>query len=184
MDQRSRAAASIAQPLEAEVLVDGVWRPGAVLGWQHDEAGRCRAQVRIDLPAAGRERLVELAAVRLPEPPAASVPVPVPVLQAAPAATVVMSRTELRELLSAGLPARSTGRRRRHASDLTAELPAVSCAEVADGPGRHRAPAPAGGRHRAGDDAVAVPARDLLTRPIRLDDVAAWPWETSSAIAG
>ncbi len=184
MDQRRRAVASIAQPLDAEVLVDDAWRPGAVLGWQHDDSGRCAAQVRVSLPGGAQERRVGLDEVRLPEAPGAAASSPEP-----PAATVVMSRVELRGLLAAGLPARAVVRRRRHGSDLTAELPVVRCAEsagapvplrAAEAPGRHRAP---GGRHRAGDDVAEGASPDLLTRPIRLDDVAAWSWSTSSAVA-
>jgi hypothetical protein len=174
MDQRGRAAASIAQPLEAEVSADGSWWPGAVLGWRHDESGGCQAQVRVLVSGAEQVRWVELAAVRLPEAAGPSV--------APPAETVVMSRVELRGLLASGSPGRASARRRRHASDLTAELPVVRCAE--EEPGRHRAPAAAGagGRHRAADDVRSTPEPDLRTRPIRLDDVAAWSWSASAAV--
>lgn len=172
MDQRGRAAASIARPLEAEVFAEGAWWPGAVLGWRHDESGECEAQVRVLAAGTEQELWVGLAAVRLPETGDRSGPLP-----ESPAETVVMSRADLRGLMTAGLPGRGA-RRRRHASDLTAELPVLRSAE--DEVGRHRAPA-AGGRHRAEDDARPGPAPDLLTRPIRLSDVAAWPWSTSAA---
>jgi hypothetical protein len=184
--------------------VQGAWWPGAVLGWRHDEAGGCEAEVRVLLEGVAQVRWVELGSVRLPEAPAAPTPA-VPVVRAgssvpSPAETVVMSRSELRGLLSSGLPAVPAGRRRRHAADLTAEFPAVRCA----GPeaGRHRAPtrtparvtaAPGGGRHRAGDDTgsvTAVPgpraggsASERWTRPIRMEDVAGWPWEPSASTA-
>ena len=67
--------------------------------------------------------------------------------------------SELRGLLAAGLPGRSAGRRRRHASDLTAELPVVRCAEAGEASGRHRAPAAGSGRHRAGADVRPAPGR-------------------------
>jgi hypothetical protein len=124
-----------------------------------------------------------------------------------PAETVLMSRRELRGLLAAGLPDRPVDRPRRHASDLTAEMPVVRWAGIedlaGDAAGRHRAPADSG-RHRAGYDRSAAspaavasgdpgsrprrggygsraPEPELMTRPIRLGDLAGWPW---SATAG
>lgn len=173
--------ASIAQPLEAEVLADGSWWPGAVLGWRHDQAGDCQAEVRVVVAGAEQVRWVELAAVRLPEPSASDVIPPAPAGGQA-AETVVMSRADLRELMATGLPVRPAGRRRRHASDLTAELPVVRCAEPGAAAGRHRAPA---GRHRATDGAEQavqpVAAPEPLTRPIRLGDVAGWSWSAAGA---
>ncbi|MGY1745648.1 hypothetical protein [Blastococcus sp. SYSU D00695] len=193
----------MSQPLDAEVYVDGTWWPGAVLGWRHDRSGACEASVRALIGAAAREMWVELAAVRLPEPvpaPAAE-PIVARVAEVGPAArlsgsveTVQMSRVELRRMLGDGLPARGVARRRRHASDLTAELPVVRCAEAE---GRHRAGVPAG-RHRAGDEVPATAARpgvgalagsvplagagEPLTRPIRLGDVAGRPWSATSPL--
>ncbi len=57
------------------MLVDGVWVPGSMLGWRHDDTGACEAWVR---PRAGTPGVgvsgpdgggtwVGLAAVRLPE---------------------------------------------------------------------------------------------------------------------
>lgn len=166
--------------------MEGAWWPGAVLGWRHDESGGCEAEVRVVHAGAPQVRWVDLAAVRLPEPPAAAeAPVPGP----PPAETVMMSRSELRGLLASGLPA---GRRRRHAADLTAEVPVVRWAE-ADA-GRHRAPAAMAGRHRAGDDTgrlAPLPAprsggleSERWTRPIRMDDVAGWPWSESAVTSG
>ncbi|SEP14909.1 hypothetical protein SAMN05660991_03545 [Trujillonella endophytica] len=175
MDQPGRAAATIAQPLEAEVYVDGAWWPGAVLGWRHDETGRCEAHVRVHSAGGVRMIGVELAAVRLPEAAGGAPSVP-----EVPAETVVMSRAELRERLGQALPGRVAGRRRRHASDLTAELPVVRCVDGAALAGRHRAPA-FGGRHRAGGDTLPGSGPSLLTRPIRLDDVVAFSWGSSSA---
>jgi hypothetical protein len=203
VDARGRAAASITQPLDAEVLADGAWWPGAVLGWRHDESGGCEAQVRVVLDGAPQVRWVELGSVRLPEPPSLSTaPAGAPAGRAemaVPAETVMMSRSELRGLLasgpsvSSGAASSGTGRRRRHAADLTAELPVVRCAEA--DPGRHRAPATAPtvvvGRHRAVDETgrlASVPTprsggreAELWTRPIRMDDVAGWPWSDASA---
>ncbi|WP_029433272.1 hypothetical protein [Blastococcus sp. URHD0036] len=195
VDARGRAAASITQPLDAEVLADGAWWPGAVLGWRHDESGGCEAQVRVVRSGGPQVRWVDLRSVRLPEP--TSLPPAAPAGRAeVPAETVMMSRSELRGLLASG-PSGSaspgTGRRRRHAADLTAELPVIRCAEA--DPGRHRAPATAPtavvGRHRAADETrrpASVPGArsggreaDLSTRPIRMDDVAGWPWSDVSA---
>ncbi|MGY1742591.1 MULTISPECIES: hypothetical protein [unclassified Blastococcus] len=181
VDVRGRAAVTIAQPLDAEVFVAGSWVPGAVLGWRHDEAGGCQAQVRVGQGGHRQERWVELPAVRLPERDAVPAgAAPAPAAAPPPAETVVMSRAELRGLLATGPAGRAAGRRRRHASDLTAELPAVRCADAAAAPGRHRAPAGAG-RHRADDTLAGPPAADLLTRPIRVEDVAAWSRRTSAA---
>ncbi|RBY85179.1 hypothetical protein DQ240_13225 [Blastococcus sp. TF02A-26] len=172
-----------------------------MLGWRHDESGACEAEVRVHVDGAVQVRWVDLGSVRLPEPP--SVPtVAVPVVERpqvapgaapTPAETVVMSRAELRGLLSSGPSAAPAPRRRRHAADLTAEFPVVRCAEP--DAGRHRAPAtaptPVVGRHRAGDDTgqlVAVPGSrpggpesERWTRPIRMQDVAGWPWGDSAA---
>ncbi|MBM7805372.1 hypothetical protein JOD57_001209 [Geodermatophilus bullaregiensis] len=186
----SRAAVAFRSPQDVEVLVDGAWVPGAMLGWRHDETGGCQAQVRWRDGADGETTWVDLAAVRLPERhlslASAEAPAAPPAAHtggqgsaARPDATVVMT---------AVTPARRAFRAaRRHGADGTAEQSAVGPA----GAGRHRAPADAG-RHRAltaetpaialgapahtpaaAADAAGEP--DLLTRPIRLDDLASHP---------
>ncbi|SDC81043.1 hypothetical protein SAMN05660690_2649 [Geodermatophilus telluris] len=190
----SRASVVFRAPQDVEVLLDGTWVPGAMLGWRHDEAGGCEALVRSrddrsgPLPAAdGEGRWLDLAAVRLPErhlalagePGAASaadatVSVSTGVPVSAP--TVAMAVVE-----PVGRPRRAG---RRHGGDVTAEQPAVGVVTA----GRHRAPADSG-RHRAltaempavtaaVSAAVPTPAaptagaeEDGLTRPIRLDDL-------------
>jgi hypothetical protein len=194
VDARGRAAASITQPLDAEVLAEGAWWPGAVLGWRHDESGGCEAEVRVFLEGAPQVLWVDLGSVRLPEPRAGTTaPAAAPTGRAdaapSPAETVMMSRSELRGLLASGPSGAPTGRRRRHAAELTAEFPVVRCAEV--DAGRHRAPATSAGRHRAIDETgrlAAVPSprsggpeSERWTRPIRMDDVAGWPWSDASA---
>lgn len=185
VSERGRATASISQPLDAEVLVDGAWWPGAVLGWRHDEGGGCEAEVRLVLAGREQVRWTALAEVRLPEagavPAADAVTTGRPESSAPVAETVMMSRVELRGLLAASVPGRDPGGQRRHASDLTAELPVVRCPDAEAAAGRHRAPA--AGRHRADTAASPVPEPDLLTRPIRLDDVSAWSWSDSPAAA-
>lgn len=175
--------ASIAQPLDAEVLAEGSWWPGAVLGWRHDEAGVCQAEVRVAVAGVERVRWVDLTAVRLPQSRDVAASPVAPTREPA-AETVVISRADLGGLVAPGVPARPSARRRRHASDLTAELPVVRCAEPGPAAGRHRAPA-AVGRHRAAEPAerAARPAvtADPLTRPIRLGDVPAWSWAAPAA---
>ena len=172
--------------------MEGAWWPGAVLGWRHDASGGCEAQVRVLLDGAPQVRWVDLGSVRLPEPPSATAPAAVRTESVepapSPAETVMMSRSELRGLLASGPSGAPTGRRRRHAADLTAELPVVRCAEP--DAGRHRAPATSAGRHRAIDETgrlAAVPSSrsgaqhvEPRTRPIRMDDVIGWPWSATS----
>ncbi|WP_448640493.1 hypothetical protein [Geodermatophilus sp. URMC 63] len=200
----SRAAVVFRSPQDVEVCVDGGWAPGAMLGWRHDERGGCQAQVRwrdggeptwVDLAGVRLpERHLSLAHTGTPaESPTADTgdrdrqdgsP--------RPDATVVMAAVQ---------PARRTFRAgRRHGADGTAEQPAVGSAAA----GRHRAPADGSagaGRHRAltaemSAVAVGTPAvpdgsgasagssaassaevgePDLLTRPIRLNDLASHP---------
>ncbi|MGY1608979.1 MULTISPECIES: hypothetical protein [unclassified Geodermatophilus] len=183
----SRAAVSFGSPQDVEVLVDGAWVAGAMLGWRHDETGACEVWVRLrtEVPGVveGAGTWVDLAAVRLPERR----------LTLAPAvATAVAATAAMSVVRPVGVPAADRPRRsRRHCADVTAEQPAVGVA----GPGRHRAPSAAGaGRHRAvtaempavagsagapvavsvgtsGATLVPDAEPDLLTRPIRLGDL-------------
>ncbi len=161
------------------MLVDGVWVPGSMLGWRHDDTGACEAWVR---PRAGTPGLgvsgpdgggtwVGLAAVRLPERRLELVAPTrdLPDTRAVPAADAVSAADAVPPvgLVTADRPAHATvvmpaaatitaaGRPRRprgHRAVGTAEQPAVG----AGGAGRHRAPADpapdadsAPGRHRA-----------------------------------
>ncbi|MGY1671748.1 hypothetical protein [Geodermatophilus sp. SYSU D00710] len=184
----SRAAVSFGSPQDVEVLVDGAWVVGAMLGWRHDDTGACEVWVRLrtEVPGVveGAGTWVELAAVRLPERRltlAPAVTAHTAVTASAPGGPVTAAMSVVRPV---GVPAADRPRRsRRHCADVTAEQPAVG----AEAPGRHRAPSAAGaGRHRAVTaemPAVGVPVAtpdtalapdgepDLLTRPIRLGDL-------------
>ncbi|MEX5719047.1 hypothetical protein [Geodermatophilus maliterrae] len=195
----SRAAVAFRSPQDVEVCLDGTWAPGAMLGWRHDETGGCQAQVRWQDGAEGESTWVDLAAVRLPERhlALASAEAPAVVASAVVAAAGAggggqgpASRPDATVVMTAVASARRAFRAvRRHGADGTAEQPAVGSA----GAGRHRAPADAG-RHRALTAempaiALGAPAHvsaaaapggaagepDLLTRPIRLDDLASHP---------
>ncbi|PWW23360.1 hypothetical protein JD79_02534 [Geodermatophilus normandii] len=179
---------SFRSPQDVEVVVDGAWVPGAMLGWRVDATGGCQALVRLR-GAHGQEAWTDLAAVRLPERHLSLAPAP-----AGAPGTVVTA--------AVGHPAVTPGvraprRARRHGGDVTAEQPAVRPGAA----GRHRAPA-GSGRHRAATaempvvtcaaPAAAVTADgvadlaagatvdtasepDLLTRPIRLGDLVPHP---------
>jgi hypothetical protein len=190
----SRAAVFTQQSQRCEVLVEGAWWPGSLLGWRHDGRGACQMWVRVTVAGVDRETWSDLAEVRLPEVRPAPVLVPdsgmdplarlgeelLPGASAAP--LLSLSEAAAREQRAAGvLPgsAPATGRRRRrHGGDVTAEQPAVPAGVAA---GRHRV-----GRHRAvdaqseeargpelGDATVLMPRAteaDCLTRPLRLGD--------------
>ncbi len=195
---------SFGSPQDVEVLVDGAWVPGAMLGWRHDDAGRCEAWVRLragDPAVPGTPGVLEeagswvqLATVRLPERHLASVPA----TAAAPAVGAPTPAPAPATAALAAVPAvapalRGARRSRRHCAEVTAEQPAVPVAAA----GRHRAPAgPTPGRHRAltaempavtpdsirvvpapgaPDPAAPAPEPDLLTRPIRLGDLVSGP---------
>jgi hypothetical protein len=180
---------SFGSPQDVEVLVDGAWLPGAMLGWRHDDAGRCEAWVRLrtdaaDVPAGieGTGSWVQLATVRLPERHLASVPA----TAAVPAVSTPAPATAAMAAVAPAVRAVGSARRsRRHCAEVTAEQPAVPAA----GAGRHRAPAgPPPGRHRAltvempavaPEPAGSAPAPaaepDLLTRPLRLGDLVSGP---------
>ncbi len=194
----NQAAVFTRQSQHCEVVVEGVWWPGSLLGWRHDGAGACELWVRVTVAGVDRETWRDLADVRLPEARPAPVLVPdgggdpfaglgeelLPGAAAGP--LLSLSEAAAREQRVAGvLSAPVAGRRRRrHGGDVTAEQPA------AHGPsaGRHRA-----GRHRATDaaaqageardaepsDATVLMPRateaDCLTRPLRLGDRPARP---------
>ncbi len=146
---------SFGSPQDVEVLVDGAWVPGAMLGWRHDDDGRCEAWVRLRTglpgdPAVGEAAgsWVQLATVRLPERHLALASAPataaVPAVGAPTPGTAALAAVPG---LAPAVPAAGGLRRsRRHCAEVTAEQPAVPVA----GAGRHRAPAgPVPGRHRA-----------------------------------
>lgn len=185
-----RAAVFSQQSQRVEVLVEGAWWPGSLLGWRHDGAGACQVWVRATVAGTDRETWTDLAWVRLPEvAPAAG-----PALDAGPfagpaeeilpgasaAPLLSLSEAAAREQAVAGaLPSSAPAvsrRRRRHGGDVTAELPAASAGA---GPGRHRAGGGVGmaGRHRALDaappteEAPAAEAADATVLMPRATDV-------------
>ena len=192
----NRAAVFTQQSQRCEVLVEGAWWPGSLLGWRHDGQGACEMWVRVTVAGVDRETWTDLAGVRLPETRPAPVLVPdsgidpfaglgegmLPGASLAP--LLSLSEAAAREqqvagVLSASAPADGR-RRRRHGGDVTAEQPAAPAGAAA---GRHRV-----GRHRAadaaeqpeeasgpelGDATVLMPRAieaDCLTRPLRLGD--------------
>ncbi|PRY48746.1 hypothetical protein LY71_108124 [Geodermatophilus tzadiensis] len=178
----SAASVVFRAPQDVEVLLDGAWVPGGMLGWRHDDAGGCQALVRArderpgPLPAAdGEGRWIDLAAVRLPErhlalagaAPGASATgaVAVPASGPAPAPTVAMTAVQ------PGGRTRRAGR--RHGGDVTAEQPAAGSVTA----GRHRAPADTG-RHRA--LTVEMPALTAASAPVA--DAAAAPAAVPAAV--
>jgi hypothetical protein len=147
---------SFGSPQDVEVLVDGAWVPGAMLGWRHDDAGRCEAWVRLrsggrgtgDRDAEADGSWVALATVRLPERhlALASVPATAAMPAAGAPAAPLAAATAAMAAVAPGVPAGRARRSRRHCAEVTAEQLAVPVV----GAGRHRAPAgPPPGRHRA-----------------------------------
>jgi hypothetical protein len=53
-------------PQPVEVFHRGVWYSGELLGWRHDEQGRCRARVRCRVNGLRHSAWVDLADLRLP----------------------------------------------------------------------------------------------------------------------
>ena len=53
-------------PQPVEVFHRGVWYSGELLGWRHDEEGRCRARVRCRVDGLRHSAWVDLADLRLP----------------------------------------------------------------------------------------------------------------------
>ena len=72
----SRAAVFSQQSQRCEVLVEGAWWPGSLLGWRHDGQGTCQVWVRVTVAGADRETWIDLPEVRLPETRPAPVLVP------------------------------------------------------------------------------------------------------------
>ena len=72
----NRAAVFTQQSQHCEVVVEGVWWPGSLLGWRHDGAGACELWVRVTVAGVDRETWRDLADVRLPEARPAPVLVP------------------------------------------------------------------------------------------------------------
>ncbi|MGY1784565.1 hypothetical protein [Geodermatophilus sp. SYSU D00698] len=178
----SSAAVTFRSPQDVEVLVDGAWVPGAMLGWRHDATGGCEARVRLrdaGVAVGEQEAWVDLVAVRLPERHLTLASGRADGAADA-AGTVVMPAVGPRAVVPGARPARRGVR--RHGGDVTAEQPAVAPSAV----GRHRAPG-GSGRHRAATaemPVVTCPAPaggavadepDMLTRPIRLGDLVPHP---------
>jgi hypothetical protein len=59
-------------PQPVEVFHRGVWYPGELLGWRHDEAGRCVARVRCVVGRLRHSAWMDLADLRLPRPDVAT----------------------------------------------------------------------------------------------------------------
>lgn len=53
-------------PQPVEVFHGGVWYSGELLGWRHDEQGRCRARVRCRVNGLRHSAWVDLVDLRLP----------------------------------------------------------------------------------------------------------------------
>ena len=72
-------------PQPVEVFHRGVWYSGELLGWRHDEEGRCRARVRCRVNGLRHSAWVDLADLRLPGTAATDAdPVPVAVARSRP----------------------------------------------------------------------------------------------------
>ncbi|MEX5718215.1 hypothetical protein [Geodermatophilus maliterrae] len=69
-----RPVALLREELAVEVLLDAVWRPAALLGWRHDDDGRCQVRVRLGWDGRPRVLWTPLPILRLPEPAAAAAP--------------------------------------------------------------------------------------------------------------
>jgi hypothetical protein len=86
-DEPTSAFAGEPQPVE--VFHRGVWYPGELLGWRHEDDGRCRARVRCVVDGLRHTAWMDLIDLRLPLPaaaqaPAAPAPARPPVAQPAP----------------------------------------------------------------------------------------------------
>ncbi len=130
-------------PQDVEVLVDGAWVPGAMLGWRHDDTGGCEALVRTRAAGVDADAgtWTGLTAVRLPQRQLAVAP-----MAAAPVTAAHVTAAPVDGPVSPGGASDHPHRPHRHGADVTAEMPAV--ASLAGG--RHRAPSRSGpGRHRA-----------------------------------
>lgn len=73
------------EPQPVEVFFRGVWYTGELLGWRHDEQGRCLARVRCRVNGLRHSAWVDLADLRLPGTPATDdEPAPVAVARSRP----------------------------------------------------------------------------------------------------
>ncbi|CCG04516.1 hypothetical protein [Blastococcus saxobsidens] len=149
----NRAAVFASQPQVVEVYQAGAWWAGELLGWRHDDTGTCQVWVRAVVDGIEQTTWTDLATLRLPERS--------PAPQAAPVVAVTQA-------LPAAAPA--------HDHDTTASLPLkrdhLRRPAPARAGGRRRAPeeadvhlahasstpVPAPGRHRASGEAVDVAA--------------------------
>jgi hypothetical protein len=176
----SRAAVFTSQPQDVEVYSAGEWLPGSLLGWRHDDAGRCQVWVRLTAGGVEESAWTDLECLRLPERrlAVASEPAEDPVATRSlrladvsaigsarrgrpPAPAAVRSSVNPRELtVTRGVPvvrddaasrAVHPAGRRRADSRVLGET--AEFPAVGAPAGRHRAPAsPSGsGRHRAAD---------------------------------
>src|SRR4051794_15539218 len=59
-------------PQPVEVFHRGVWYSGELLGWRHDEYGRCRARVRCVVNGLRHSAWMDLGDLRLPRPASTS----------------------------------------------------------------------------------------------------------------
>jgi hypothetical protein len=182
----NRAAVFTSQPQAVEVYQSGAWWPGELLGWRHDPDGGCQVWVRVVLGGVEESAWTDLTALRLPEPPQASMPMASPSrgpvtqeMAATRVAPSVAPSTSARDLAeTASFPSlrdrsvpptraaggvRPAGGRRRAPEDGSHAPRVVPSAGAA---GRHRAPADPG-RHRAADTgllpAVTLGGQDDLT---------------------
>jgi hypothetical protein len=69
-DEATSAFAGDPQPVE--VFHRGVWYSGELLGWRHDDDGRCRARVRCVVNGLRHSAWMDLQDLRLPRPQSAS----------------------------------------------------------------------------------------------------------------
>ena len=58
------------EPQPVEVFHRGVWYTGELLGWRHDDDGRCMARVRCVVNGLRHSAWMDLADLRLPRPAA------------------------------------------------------------------------------------------------------------------
>jgi hypothetical protein len=65
-----RTSAFAGEPQPVEVFHRGVWYRGELLGWRHEDDGRCRARVRCVVDGLRHSAWMDLADLRLPAPAA------------------------------------------------------------------------------------------------------------------
>ncbi|TFV47508.1 hypothetical protein [Blastococcus sp. TF02A-35] len=187
----NRAAVFTNQSPAVEVYESGTWWSGELLGWRHDDSGACQVWVRAVVDGVERTGWTELAAVRLPETPAAR-----PVADGDRARQAVTRRRAVadaettaslplaRDHVAAEVaPVRSGGRRR---APEDADVQLAPAASVPVPPGRHRAPSadPDAGRHRAADTELftAIVDEPVPSSRQRRDDLLATAtWSVPSA---